>query len=211
MRQLKKLFGLLVLMVAVVPTGFVAMADTVDNPGGVTITAEANSSIQIGRAPRFVFGGSTPPSTVGGTVDADGNLILPANQTNFQPITIMIGTFSVTVRLVATEDGFGIINPLTGDASAVLTVRVDISGVFIPAGCRIPATTFVLDAGNDGGAAYDATAGTATVVDNSFAVPVSTGCGLLGGIIDGQIGLPSASGNNVVRLNVRLSPILTGS
>ena len=43
-----------------------------------------------------------------------------------------------------------------------------------------------------------------TLVGNAFAVPKATGCGLLGllnGIIDSKLGLPSAAGNNTAVLN----------
>lgn len=186
-----------------------AFADTVDNPGSVVFTVQAGSGATIGTSAPLSFGGADPLPTLTATVDSSGGLTIAQADIQFQPIVLQVGTFMVTVTPTPLGDGTGSINPLTGEASASITATFLVSGFLVPAGCQVGPVT--LNLSTAAGSAYDPTTGRATLVDNTFAVPAAAGCGLLGGIVDGQFGLPSDSGRNSATLVLSTNPILTGS
>jgi hypothetical protein len=185
-----------------------AFADTVDNPGAVTFTVQAGSSVTVGVQAPISFGGGIPASTLTGTVAADGTLSLP--NLTFQPIAIP-GFAGYTAQIVQDSAATGAIDPVNGTATASVTAHVKISGSLIGGGCQVGPITLNVDSGDATGVAYDMTTGTATLGDSNFGVPGSSGCGFLAGIIDGQLGLPSAAGSNNLTLAVSISPILIGS
>jgi hypothetical protein len=179
------------------------LAATVDNPGAVTLTVQAGSSVTVGTQ-TFGFGSGS----IAGTVDGAGALTLPTAA--FPPIPIP-GFPGFTGQLVQDGVTTGTIDPVNGTASAAATVHVKIAGPGVDPTCQVGPVGLNLDVADATGLPYDMTTGLGTLADSNFAAPASTGCGFLGGLIDGQLGLPSPSGNNNITINLAVSPILIGS
>jgi hypothetical protein len=186
-----------------------AIADTVDQPGPISGTIDDGSSIKVGTVVNPV-GGIANPSTISGTVDANGNLSFPVSGVQIAPTQMTVNGLSLTTKISAMRDGIGTIDPLTGELHLSFALKVAISGVPFAPNCFIPQTNVVLSTTNAGGAAYDPATGKATVADGAFSVPAAQGCGFLTGLVNAQLGLPSSSGNLAV-LKITVSPAVTGS
>jgi len=197
-------------VVSLVVSGL-AFADVVDNPGPFNLTFDSGI-LKIGQLSPMAI----DQLTIAGSVDGGGNLTIPMAGIVL-PDFVLTGTpiGNITVRFVPLTDGTGSLNPLTGEAGAAISFRVRLINSLLPAGCAIDPINVALTTGTDGGltgVAYSAVDGTASYVDNTFAVPRTSNCGLFGGAIDGQIGLPSASGNNFVdQLHGTFDTIFVGS
>jgi hypothetical protein len=186
-----------------------ALADTIDNPGPLTITV-ASGYFKVG-SQRFDINPDNPPS-LSGSIDSTGAATLP---NVFFPDAVLsfplIG--NVTVRIEPLVDAVGDLNAVTGDGDATISLRVRlINGVLGP-NCRIEPINVTATTGTSGmltGVLYDQTAGTATMVSNDYSVPRSSGCNF-GSMVDSQLGLPSSPPNNELVFNVVFDPILVGS
>jgi hypothetical protein len=193
---MKKLFAQVLSLTALVVSGL-AFADVVDNPGPFNLTFDSGT-IQIGQLNPMAI----DQLSIAGSVDGDGNLLIPSEGIVL-PDSTLTGTplGNITIRFVPLTDGTGSLNPLTGEAGAAISFRVRLINSLLPASCAIDPVNLALTTGTDGGltgVAYSAEDGTATYVENTFAVPRTSNCGLFAGAIDSQIGLPSGSGNNFV-------------
>lgn len=204
---MKKLCAVVVSLVA----STVAVADVVDNPGSFNLTFDSGI-LKIGNLNPVAI----DQLTIAGSVDGGGNVTIPTAGVAL-PDFVLTGTpiGAVTVRFVPLSDGTGSLNPLTGDATAAISFRVRLINSLLPAGCAIDPINVALTTGTDGsltGVAYSPTDGTVTYVENSFAVPRTSNCGLFSSAIDSQIGLPSGSGNNYVdQLHGAFDTIFVGS
>lgn len=165
-------------------------------------------------------------TTIGGTIDGGGNVVLPAAETDFAPAWLWGGDLVgiVTVTIEATADGTGTLNPRNGATEMTVRLRAHIEGNLVGGNCAIgtagdPITATLITGTTDPpppnrpitGELYNQYTGTATVVDNGFAVPGASGCGPFGiynGIVNGMLGLPSPAGTNTVILSGAIDPII---
>jgi PKD repeat protein len=174
--------------------------------------------------------------SITGTIDAAGNITVPAAGIVFPPAYIKITnpfdgiSWYPKVQIAATAPGTGTLNPLTGDVTLNVKFRAVISGyvngVLMNATCAIGTAASPIDltlvtgtvppVGNNPqltGFKYNPTNGTAILVNNSFAVPGASGCnqGLvdLNSAINQNVGLPSGTGRNAVVLAGRADPTIT--
>src|SRR5262249_9354392 len=116
----------------------------------------------------------------------------------------LVGDVEVPPELV--QAGSGTIDPTSGAASLSLLLRLHFMNPFFPSDCGI-GLTLNLTTGASGtlrGTPYDRTTGTATFVENSFAVPASDHCGFFAQMVDLVFTLPSPAGNNTAILNATL-------
>ena len=194
--------------------GLPAAADPVDNPGPFTLTLPSGYFLIGNNQRRFDVDPTNPPM-LGGSVDGTGAVALPQSEINFPDATITVpGLGNITVRILARSDGTGSLDAFRGDAIASVSLDVNLIHSFLPVGCGIRPIDLTVTTGTSGtltGVPYDQALGTATYVSNDSVVPGSSNCGLLGGLIDAQIGLPAAAGVNKTELNAQFSPIFTGS
>lgn len=119
----------------------------------------------------------------------------------------------VTITPRATAAVTGTVAPDTGVLRLRLRLAVDLDASNLPGTCAIGSSTTPIDiAGlsttNAGGVAYSTTTGAATVVDNTYAVPRSSGCGFVAGPIDDALGLPSPTGSNLATFALHTTPVL---
>jgi len=189
-----------------------SLADPVDNPGDFVLAFDSGT-LKLGNLDEMAIAAFSVSGTV---LDGDGNVFIPAAAIILPDATVpapIIG--DVTVRFEPLADAIGTLNAVTGDATAGLSVRVHLINPLLPPGCALTPVDIALTSGSDGGLTgipYSMDDGTATYVNNSFAVPRSSGCGFFGGIIDSQIGLPSPPPRNYVNnLHGTFDPIFTGS
>jgi hypothetical protein len=177
-----------------------APANTVDNPGPFNLIFDAGT-LKIGRLNPV----SIDQLMIAGSVDGDGNVNIPAEGIVLPDYVVTTDIGDVTVRFVPLADATGTLIPLTGEATATVTMRIRLIHPLLPDTCGIgsPAMPInpTLTTGSDGafmGVPYSTDTGDATYVNGTFSVPASDGCGFFGGLVDGQVGLPSPSGNNYV-------------
>jgi PKD repeat protein len=161
-----------------------------------------------------------------GTIDANGNVVVPTSGVVFPTSYLYVdGAGVITVTILATHAATGTLNPVTGDVSVRVRVRIKLTNSLLGANCYIgtiaaPVDVNTLITGTTAppppnlpisGVPYNPVGGTATLVNNSFGVPGATGCGLLGvlnGVVNGALGLPSGPGNNSIELAGVVTPIL---
>lgn|SRR5262249_45470539 len=173
-----------------------ATADPVDNPGPFNLHFD-NGTLVIGALEPFTI---TSLDVSGQILDTTGALVIPRDSIILPDATIpapIIG--DVIVHFEALQDATGNLNALTGDMTTTLAMRVHLINPFLPASCGITPDPLNLTSGTDGaltGTPYSPDTVDVTLVNNSFAVPRSDGCGLFGGAIDSAVGLPSPSGAN---------------
>jgi hypothetical protein len=167
-----------------------------------------------------------------GTIDADGNVVVPKAQVLLPTAYVGLkhpwngSTEVVTVKIKPTHDATGVLDPLTGETNLRVRFKVQVLGTPFgaPLGlfCGIgtdaaPIDINVLTSGRGSGSGavlegfpYNPTSGVVTVVNNSFSVPGATGCPSvpvnINGLINQQMGLPSASGLNYATLTGLVSP-----
>ncbi|MHB1137551.1 MAG: PKD domain-containing protein [Microthrixaceae bacterium] len=169
-------------------------------------------------------GGNQPKedTTISGTISASGAVTIPQSGIYFPPAYLESSGAVLTARIQPTGAGSGNLNPLTGLATMSISVRVKLegspSGVSLGDSCIIGPLNLAVTTGTTNppapntpitGVPYDADAGTATMVNNSFSVPAASGCGPLGlanGPINDELGLPAAGGKNTARLEGAVNP-----
>jgi PKD repeat protein len=206
------------------PSELPACSDGEDNDedGGIDYPADPqcasagdNSELAAGNQPK-------EDTTISGTISANGAVTIPQSGIYFPPAYLESSGAVLTARIQATGAGTGNLNPLTGAANLSISVRVKLegspSGVSLGDSCIIGPLNLAVTTGTTSppapntpisGVPYDADAGTATMVNNSFSVPAASGCGPLGlanGPINDELGLPAAGGKNTARLEGLVNP-----
>jgi len=188
-----------------------ALADTVDNPGDFNLSFD-DGVLKIGNLDPV---SQISQLTIAGSVDGDGNVTIPAAGIVVPDFDVPSPVGPVTVRFVALDDATGTLNPLTGEATATLSMRIRLIHTLLPDTCGIGPINATLTTNQDGdfmGVAYSMDDGTATYVNGTFEVPASDGCGFFGGTVDSLVGLPSPAGNNWVDgLHGTFDPVFFGS
>jgi hypothetical protein len=173
--------------------------------------------------------------SLNGTIDVNGNVVVPKAQVQLPTAYVGLkhpynGTTAViTVKIKATHDATGVLDPNTGATNLRVRFRVQVLGTPFGASlgsfCGIgtdtaPIDINVLTSGPGSGTGqvmsgipYNPTTGAVTVVNNSFSVPGATGCPAIPGtglninaIINSNMGIPSASGLNYATLTGMVSP-----
>ncbi|HTO00256.1 MAG TPA: PKD domain-containing protein [Microthrixaceae bacterium] len=183
-----------------------------------------------------LVGGFQPKEdvTITGTIAANGALSIPASGIYFptyyvplkHPVNGAMAT--VKVKLVATSVTTGSLDPNTGAMNFSVNISAKLTGNlwgnYLPASCMIgtAANPMSIDfttgrvpaIGSNSalnGLAYSTQTGSARVVNNSFAVPGSTGCVInninLSPTINQSMKLPSASGQNAAVLVGQTTPV----
>jgi hypothetical protein len=136
----------------------------------------------------------------------EGTHTVPAANVSFPPV-FLEGTAigDVEVQITAPDGFTGDIDPGTGALTfeGLLEIRVPLVGAGCGFDLDIEATTGTSGAADGEALTIVGDIATGTVVDGLFEVPVTSGCGGLGGTVDGLLGLPSASGENLISLDVR--------
>lgn len=226
---MKKLLLAGMLAALLVPAGDAA-ARKVGNPGAFSALVN-NGHLEIG-SQEFDFDGSDPDTriTFTGTVDGQGNMLMPVSQFDFPDIEQNISGFDITIHINVVGDPTdannvkGTINPITGVASVRLRVWVKIDGVPFNGGCSVGTASSPIDINQAitgttsppgpntpiSGTPYNPSNGTVKLVNNSFAVPGTTACSsIIGNQVNDAVGLPSPAGNNEAQLTATFTPILT--
>ncbi len=196
-----------------------AQAQKVGNPGMFDISA-VSGFMKVGSLDQFDL--TEGSLSLPGTVQANGTVTVANSDIGAPqfPLCATPGDPSceydglVTVNIVG--DPTGSVNPLTGDGS--LTIKMWIAANVtkpVNANCTIgtalspiviPLTTGV--SGTLTGAPYNPDTGQLTLVNGTVAIPGPSGGGLCG-IVGGQIGLPSGSGNNKISFTMQFTPHAT--
>ena len=145
--------------------------------------------------------------SVDATVDGDSWSAAPSDVTF--PNQTAEGPFGGQLTIVVTTPNglSGTLDPETGRATVNGTLQIRVPG--LGAGCG---TSFVVNAttGTSGGLtgtplSVNGTTARATIVDGSFSVPGASGCGtFLNDALNGQVGIPSPSGQNELSLDLYL-------
>ena len=183
--------------------------DVVGNPGSVTFTSSSATMDINGN----VFDLSDPIS-IGGTVAADGSVVVPQSSISFPSVAYsapVVG--ALTINTVATGDGTGTVDPATGEVTFTFGIEVRIPK--LTNNCKIGPITVNLTSGTDGGLtgiAYNEADGSATLVNNTMAVPGASGCKYLfvnvNGTINGELGLPASAGDSALTAALTANPII---
>ena len=190
-----------------------AVADPVDNPGPFNLHFDSGSLV-LGTLAPFTI---TSLDVSGQILDTTGAIDIPQGSIVLPDAVIpapVIG--DVTVHFLPLQDATGSLNALTGDMNTTLSMRVQLINPFLPAACGITPDPLALTSGTDGGLMgipYSPDTQDVTLVNNSFGVPRSDGCGgIFGPLIDSQIGLPSPPGaNSLDQLHGTFDTQFTGS
>ncbi len=196
-----------------------AEAAKVANPGPFNATV-TDGFLRIG-SQTFGFDPNNP-ITFNGTINSGGTVNIPTSGMNFPALPVSAGGFDLTVHINPAAPITGSLNPLTGQASLLLKVWIKIDGVPFGGGCRIasassPIEVNTLITGTTSppgpntpitGTPYSDTTGKMKVVNNNYSVPSSSDCGPAAGTVNGELGLPSASGKNEAQFELGLSPII---
>ena len=209
------------------PSALPACSDGEDNDtdGATDFPADAqctsaldNSELASGFQPK-------EDTTISGSITASGAISVPQSGIYFPPAYISASGAVLTATIQPTAAATGNLNPITGAATLSVSLRVKLegspSGVSLGNSCYIGPLNLPLTTGTTSppppnlpitGVPYNADAGTATMVNNSFSVPGASGCGPLGlanGSINTQLGLPAAAGLNTARLEGVVNPTIT--
>lgn len=197
--------------VALIFVAPLAAADPVDNPGDFT-QAFDTGRIKIGNLEEMDFNGVSIAGTV---LDTAGNVFIPTAGVAVPDIVVPSPLGDVTIHFDSLSDGTGLLNAVTGDATFTISLRVFLINPSLPPDCGLEQVDFALTTGTDGtltGVLYDMADGTATYVNNTFSVPVTSGCDFFGPLIDSFAGLPAGPGVNYINnLHGTFSPIFVGS
>ncbi len=203
--------ALLAASVALVVVSSLAIADPVDNPGDFTLAFDTGV-IKIGNLQEYDFSGVSIAGTV---LDVAGNVFIPTAGVAVPDIVVPSQLGNVTLHFVSLSDGTGSLNAVTGDATFAISLRLFLMNPSLPPDCRLDRVDLALTTGTDGtmtGVPYNMADGTATYVNNSFSVPVTSGCGFLGPTIDSLVGLPAGPGVNYINnLHGTFVPVFVGS
>jgi PKD repeat protein len=219
--------------VGLTPNPLTQCADGINNDGDPTDPANAQDVlIDFPADPQCssaaddseVASGFQPkqPTVFTGTVAANGAVNIPQSGIVFSPIYVFAAGGEITLRIQPQAPGTGNINPLTGVGTLSISLRLKIegaaAGVSLGDSCIVPTFTLNLRTGATTpptgfepltGVPYDPSTGQATLVDNNFQVPGSSGCGPLGaasGPLNAQFGIPSPAGLNEASLVVVATP-----
>lgn len=168
-----------------------------------------DSEAKTGLQPRVV------PSFAG-TVSSDGSVAIPITGVVFPSIYLENsaagGDGLVTVTPRASHAMTGTINPATGALALRLRMVIDLDASNLAAACMVGSTTgpidLRLDSATTDGVAYNSATALGTVVDRTYVIPTTSGCGFLGGAIDDGLGLPSPSGQNLANFMLKTDPAL---
>ena len=161
-------------------------------------------------------------TTITGTVGANGAVTVPQSGIFFPPTYVYAQGGVLTVQVQPQNAATGTINPLSGNSTLSMTLRLSITGTAggfdLGSGCGVGPFTMNLRTGATTppapfeplvGVPYDATTGQATLVDNNFAVPSASSCGPLNaanGPLSAAFGVPAAAGINTATLIVESNP-----
>ncbi|MFZ4519739.1 MAG: PKD domain-containing protein, partial [Microthrixaceae bacterium] len=169
-----------------------------------------------------------------GTIDAVGNVSIPTNNVKFPPAYVNPGDGTAAIAfIIPTAPGTGTLNPLDGTVNLRLRFKINVTGspanADLGTNCFIGSDQFpidlnVLTSGTTtppagvtpiSGTPYSSTTGQARLVNNTFSVPGAQTCGAnflfwetTNNIINTQLGIPSASGNNFAVIDGKTNPIL---
>ena len=186
------------------PTGFTGVAED----GYVEINGSSGQRFGLQPCPNGQPLNDTYEClSVDATVDGDSWSAAPSDVTfpNQSAEGPLGGQLTIVVN---TPNGLsGTIDPETGRATVNGTLQIRVPD--LRAGCG---TSFVVNAttGASGGLtgtplSVNGTTARATIVDGLFSVPAASGCGaFLNGQLNNQVGIPSASGQNELSLDLYL-------
>lgn len=213
--------GLLVALVAVLagglPSADVAQAREVANPRNFTGVI-TGGQLRI-KALTLDLATLDPKITVNGPISANGQISIPATRVGAQ--NGQNGIYApdmafedYTIRIVPTHAWTGYVNPMTGQMNLRVRFRLELRGGLLGSdgSCKVasdgdPIDINVLQTGSSG--KYDASNGTVVITNNTLAInQTASGCGPLGagnGTVNDTVGLPSGSGNNEARFEMRWS------
>jgi hypothetical protein len=189
----------------------------IDNPGPAQFVV-TDGALSIGEQPFDLQDcpGGVPPEgaecvAFTGSVDGDGNVVIPAAGIVFPAIEFEAAPgVIVSVVIEPTGDGTGTLIPATGEATLEFGINITVPELSCSIGpIEISATTG--SSGTETGIAYDQLTGEFTLVDGLFALPSAPDCGGLGSVVNDALGLPSPSGSNTARFGILVNPIFTGS
>ncbi len=217
---MKKLLLAGMLAALLIPAGDAA-ARKVGNPGAFSAVVK-DGHLEVG-SQSFDFDDSDPDEdiTFSGTVDGQGNLLIPVSQFDFPDIPITVSGIDITIHINVVGDPSnasnvkGTIDPLTGAASVRLRVWIKIDGVPFNGGCRIGSAGSPIDinqatTGVANGVPYSTANGEVTLANHTFSVPGTSECStIIGNQVNDAVGIPSGSGSNHAILRADFSPILT--
>jgi len=203
-----------------------AAAATVGNPGpfGAIVS---DMIVRIGGGGDGSVHGVAFTVARGGTVSADGAVHVPRAGLSFPPVTYTDETYgsgTYTITFTPTADAWGSIDPLTGRVSIRVEFWAKLASEnfdFGP-GCGVgsPAKPIALTlttgrtnppAPNPpiAGVGYDERTGRLTLVNNTVALPATTGCNWpFGDALNHELHLPSPAGRNSVVMVGRLQPVI---
>jgi hypothetical protein len=209
-RRVRRRVGLAgMLVAAVVGVWAWPAAGDITPAGPVAVSwATGTFTLTVQGAPQ-TLSGFTGSAT--GTVSAAGILQFPASGITLDPISTTI-VLPVTLTTEATGPWTGTIDPVNGTATMTGQLRTLVSSPGLLDNCPVGPFTVQLSATNTGGVAYSETAGTATLTDSTFVIPLippgAPGCGAIEDAINTALGLPTTG---AISFSVTFDPILTGT
>jgi len=146
----------------------------------------------------------------------------------------LIGNVTLGIQIFTPQDITGSLDPVTGETSMDIKLSVKIRRIAgssladLGNNCYVgnpsqpvggagpiwvkPSTEVTPDPNAEpgtslGGVPYNPATGEFRVADRTFYVPGNNGCsGVAAGMVDDQVGIPSASGNNTAELQIKMDP-----
>jgi hypothetical protein len=206
--------------------GTASAADPVVNPGNNFAAMVTGGQIKIGTDfdPIDVSTMTPSPKLKNITVNPDGSFSALASDFVFPEIILpvdvpVVGTKDIHIQIRAASPVAGNIDPATGEISLTTSLTIQLTGDLgvgtLGSNCYVGPPSDPIPFSGAGGAAkgvpYDEYAGTATILDDTAAIPGATGCPTILGqnvnsMVNSTLGLPSPSGANSVSLELRLNP-----
>lgn len=225
-KRLRRAGALLAMSVFVLATaGPARAADPVVNPGGGFNATVTGGEIQIGSSlePIDVATMSPSPRLRNITINGDGTFSAAAGDFTFPqlslPVDSPVGAVDIFIQIRAADPVTGSIDPVTGEVAlnTALTIQLTSNHAIVALGnnCYVgrpdDPIPFTAVGGASKGVPYDEYPGTTTVVDDTLAIPGATGCPTIVGqdvnqIVNDELDLPSPSGQNSVKLDMRFNP-----
>ncbi len=234
----RMLVGMIALLMAL--AGYFAFATSskaafVTNPGPVN-SEVTGGFLKVGSMIEQSFDSLEEVPTFGGTIDSNGDVVVPENQFQFGELEFPIDTEVallgriqgvIGIQVMPTHPVVGNIDPVTGIGNMRIRLRIK--------AYRLSGST-LLDVGNNcflgsvaspidlqlstetgptattepglslGGERYNIATGRARFADKNFAVPSATNCGSLTSTLNGQLGLPSPAGSNGGEFELEFDP-----
>lgn len=222
---------LLLLFLTAVSAPSLASGAVIENPGPVEVEV-TSGFVKLGtRAPQELDT-SNGGYGISGSVSPDGAFSAPPSGFNFKPVNMVVsgsfGTFVYRVDLIATQALSGAVDPIAGtlrielrfkakitltqggalgDVGNACFVGTDQAPIVVVLTTTASASPSVDPEVSKGGREYRSADGTARVADTTFTAPGQSGCsGLAGGSMNGQIGLPAASGVSAAEFDIVARP-----